>query len=326
MSDWHIFRGDPKRKKQGRVKFPDPPQWRIPGATREQVLAATFRPTPPLIDAVNASIYLRRPLLITGKPGTGKSSLIYSIAEELGLGPVLKWGINSKSVLRDGLYNYDALARLQRVQETQSAKTAGPKRAAPDIDISQFLTLGALGTALGSKSAPRALLVDEIDKSDVDLPNDLLDVLDTGSFLIPELARLGEKATFPIPAQGGETVPITGGKVTFTEFPLMVMTSNGERDFPGPFLRRCVKFELIEPTEDELARIVAAHFPKLTRKDGKVSAEALALIKKFIKQRESMALATDQALNAFQVLHNAGLSFTPGEEDELLKTLFQNLG
>jgi MoxR-like ATPase len=335
MSEWRIFKGDTHKSKtvtgKRRAVFPDPPAWRVPGATRENVLAATFRPTEPLIDAVNAAIYLRRPLLVTGKPGTGKSSLIYAVARELGLGKVLKWSINSKSVLRDGLYSYDALARLQHIHEQQADKATGKtdqgKTATrSNADLSLFLTLGPLGSALASASAPRALLVDEIDKSDVDLPNDLLDVLDTGRFRIPELERLRKNEPIPIKAVDGEVIPITGGDVVFSEFPLMVMTSNGERDFPGPFLRRCVQFELDEPSRDELAGIVAAHFPTLVEKDGNVSPKALDLIGKFIQQRDSMALATDQVLNAFQVIHNSGLVFTAEEENELLKTIFQKLG
>jgi MoxR-like ATPase len=335
MSEWRIFKGEPTTSKtrttKGRVPFPEPPAWRVPGAKRERVLAATFRPTPPLIDAINAAIYLRRPLLVTGKPGTGKSSLIYKVAEELGLGNVLKWSINSKSVLRDGLYTYDALARLQYIHEQQAAGTAKPKTGTrpvrqPHADLRLFLTLGPLGSALASKAAPRALLVDEIDKSDVDLPNDLLDVLDTGRFRIPELTRMGKDVTVSIDGIDGEAIPVKGGEVVFTEFPLMVMTSNGERDFPGPFLRRCVQFDLLEPDKDELAKIVAAHFPKLANEYGVVSPKALDLIGKFITRRESMALATDQVLNAFHMIHNSGLQFSPTEEDELIKTIFQKLG
>src|SRR5580698_8119416 len=115
MSDWRIYKGAQTASRTKKT-FPNPPAWRVPGSKRDEVLAATFQPTEPLIDAINAAIYLRRPLLVTGKPGTGKSSLIYSVAKELGLGPVLKWSISSKTVLRDGFYSYDALARLQDIQ------------------------------------------------------------------------------------------------------------------------------------------------------------------------------------------------------------------
>jgi MoxR-like ATPase len=336
MNDWHIFRGTTDagkkssraRSKPPKPSFPPAPPWRVPGESRAQILAATFRPNPDLIDAVNAAIYLRRPLLITGKPGTGKSSLIFAVARELDLGPVLSWPINSRSILREGLYNYDALARLQRIQELHAKR----KPDAPDIipepddlqEMKLFLTLGPLGSALASTTGPRALLVDEIDKSDVDLPNDLLNVLDTGRFEIPELRRLGQVPVTINTADHG-SVTITGGEVSFTEFPLVVMTSNGERDFPAPFLRRCVQFDLGEPTPEELAQIVAAHFPQLTT-DSELSAEAKRLVGKFVARRAEIALATDQLLNAIHVLHNAERTFTEKDEDVLLKTLFQKLG
>src|ERR1700676_4238916 len=98
--DWRIFTGA-KDAPVNDKPFPQAPPWRVPGAARERVLASTFRATQPLTDAVNAAIYLRRPLLVTGKPGSGKSSLIFAVAAELGLDKVLTWPINSRSVLRD---------------------------------------------------------------------------------------------------------------------------------------------------------------------------------------------------------------------------------
>jgi MoxR-like ATPase len=346
MSDWRIFTGE--KNSTGTTSFPPPPPWRVPGAARERVLASTFRPTAELIDAVNASIYLRRPLLITGKPGSGKSSLIYAVASELNLGSVLTWPINSRSALRDALYSYDALGRLQRIQERQglqgtrkksaaksnAAQQSGAKQSTDEgQEIGLFLTLGPLGTAVAS-GGRRALLVDEIDKSDVDLPNDLLNVLDTGHFKIDELRRLGRDPAaeaINVTDAEGRSVPVRNGEIAFTEFPFVVMTSNGERDFPAPFLRRCVQFELAEPTAVELRRIVRAHFPAMGEDDAdlrdlKNPASPDGLLAKFIARRNEMPLSTDQLLNAVHVLRNAGSTFTPAEEDTLLKTLFQKLG
>ena len=323
MDDWKIFTGSIVGETTHKT-FPPPPPWRVPGQAREQVLAATFRPTPPLIDAVNAAIYLRRPLLITGKPGGGKSSLIYAVARELKLGRVLNWPINSRSTLREALYTYDAMSRLQFIQERQALNAAADK--VPDFtdDIGLFITLGPLGTALASSRGPRALLVDEIDKSDVDLPNDLLNVLETGHFTIPELRRLADKAV-EIADQEGKKLPITAGEIAFSEFPFVVMTSNGERDFPAPFLRRCVQFDLPEPTGEELRDIVLAHFERVDAADLDL-ANRDSLLSKFIEKRNELQLSTDQLLNATHMLQHSGTTFSSSEQEALLKTLFQKLG
>src|SRR5262249_15133431 len=164
----------------------------------------TYQSTPEEVELVNAALYLRRPLLVTGKPGTGKSTLVNAVAYELGLGPVLSWSITSRSTLQEGLYRYDAIARLQQAslvdrlrqsgQEGRTTETDQDDRdtesAANDpTDIGQFIRLGPLGTALLPAERPRALLIDEIDKSDIDLPNDLLHVFEEGRFEIPELVR-----------------------------------------------------------------------------------------------------------------------------------------
>jgi MoxR-like ATPase len=322
MSDWRIFTGD-KNAGNGRKAFPPPPPWRVPGAVRERVLASTFQPTPDLIDAVNAAIYLRRPLLITGKPGSGKSSLIFAVAEELGLGNVLSWPINSRSTLREALYTYDALARLQFIQERQAKKASKEPEAAQTDDMGPFITLGPLGTAVASNTGPRALLVDEIDKSDVDLPNDLLNVLDTGHFAIPELRRFASKSV-NVSNSEGETIAVNGGEIAFSEFPFVVMTSNGERDFPAPFLRRCVQFELPEPTEKQLRGIVLAHFKTLDANDPDLTAED-GLVARFVNKRKQLPLSTDQLLNAMHVLRDSNATFSLTETETLLETLFQKL-
>jgi MoxR-like ATPase len=218
MNDWKIFTGDSNGATITKP-FPTPPAWRVPGEARERVLASTFRPTPELIDAVNAAIYLRRPLLITGKPGSGKSSLIHAVARELGLGNVLNWAVNSRSTLREALYTYDALARLQSIQMREALTGSHGTASDATEDMGLFITLGPLGTALVSKTGPRALLVDEIDKSDVDLPNDLLNVLDTGHFVIPELRRLAGRSV-SIMDSAGKGVLVNGDKVDSLSFRL----------------------------------------------------------------------------------------------------------
>jgi MoxR-like ATPase len=240
---------------------------------------------------VNAALYLRRPLLLTGQPGTGKSSLIYAVAYELGLGPVLKWSITSKATLKNGLYDYDALRRLNDIRQREAGgrKTGNAQIQAVD-DIGNYLTLGPLGAALYPTDWPRALLIDEIDKADLDLPNDLLNIFEDGEFLIPELARgSGEKVMVQVP--GLTKRPVNAdGKVVARQFPFVVLTSNNEREFPAPFLRRCIRAQMPEPTVTELSDIVASHLGLAQEKS------ATDLINSFDKDK--INLATDQLLNA----------------------------
>lgn len=294
--DWKIFLGEKDiSPHEGLDRLPPPPPWRFartedpigpPSADldldAERGRAEPFQPSDPMILAVNTALYLRRPLLLTGKPGTGKSTLISKVAQELKLGPVLKWAISSRSTVRGGIYEYDAVGRLQ---------------AGKDVDppVESYLTLGALGTALVAEGRPRALLIDEIDKSDLDFANDLLNVIEDGTFDIPELQRLG-KAEATVRDGTGKRRVIKDGRITCTHFPFVVMTSNGEREFPPPFLRRCVRLSIEPPTQAELTAIVEAHLH--TYLDEAKRTEIAAMIKAFDSDRQQYDLATDQLLNA----------------------------
>ena len=245
-----------------------------------------------VIDAVNAAIYLRRPLLVTGNPGSGKSSLAYAIAYELNLGPVLSWAINARSNLQEGLYRYDAIARLQDANQNE------------EQPLGSYIKLGALGTAFLPSRLPRVLLIDEIDKSDINLPNDLLNIFEEGEFEIPELVRRSKKdtETFTVQTQDKNLdVEIKGGRISCYAFPIVVMTSNGEREFPPAFKRRCLRVRMPDPEKAALERIVIAHFgeEKFNQKKDTID----KLIKHFdSKTGEANKKATDQLLNTIYVL------------------------
>ncbi|MFF0480117.1 AAA family ATPase [Streptomyces sp. NPDC004435] len=349
---WWIYRGTGRPLADIRLAdiLPPPPGWRnfdggpvlppVPAESAETdrrlgvVGRATPRQNPHDIDLINTALLLRRPLLVTGRPGIGKSTLAYLVARELGLGRVLHWGITSRSTLRSGLYEYDAIGRAQAslgarqpapapVPAQQSGTPArapegGGPAAAPRIG--DFVRLGPLGTALLPYELPRVLLIDELDKSDIDLPNDLLHVLENGSYDIPELVRArhqeGRARVFTDDPDG--TAPVADGLVRCRAFPFVVITSNGERQFPAAFLRRCVRLDVSPPREDQLAAMIAAHFRD---QDGRHE----AMIQKFMERsREHGGLAADQLLNAVY-LRSAGVRDDDETWGELLDALWRRL-
>jgi len=182
--------------------------------------------------AVNSAITLERPLLIKGEPGTGKTVLAHEIAKGLGA-PLIEWNVKSTTKAQQGLYEYDAVARLRDSQ-------LGDDRV---HDIKNYINKGKMWEAFESDVRP-ILLIDEIDKADIEFPNDLLHELDKMSFSVYE----------------------TGETVTAKQRPIIIITSNNEKDLPDAFLRRCFFHYIQFPDEETMADIVKVHFPDLKQR------------------------------------------------------------
>ncbi|MGW2889180.1 AAA family ATPase [Streptomyces griseoruber] len=322
---WELFTGDgrPHRARPDEEawrRIPGPPPWRTQDADEPPV----FDLPDGLAVAVNAALHLRRPLLLTGAPGSGKSTLAKLVAHELELGPLLRWHITSKSTLTDGLYQYDALGRLHAVQSRPDRPTG--KGGAPEgdtvsvsDDVARFVTLGPLGTALASRRI-RAVLIDEIDKSDLDLPGDLLNVMENGHFTIPVLERADGGPFTVRGADHGLYDVAENGTVSLDleHFPVIVFTSNRERTFHAPFLRRCVRFEMPTASETALIRIVAAHLP-----DPAAATAEHEAIAEFARRVESGdQLAVNQLLEFVYLVSGADSD----ARAELRRTILQDLG
>ena len=193
---------------------------------------ASYVATEDLMTAVNAAVTLERPLLVKGEPGTGKTLLAQEVATSLGR-PYFEWHVKSTSKAQHGLYEYDAVSRLRDSQ-------LGDPRVG---DIKNYIRRGMLWEAFASPS-PAVLLIDEIDKADIEFPNDLLRELDRMEFSVYE----------------------TGETVATEHRPLVIITSNNEKELPDAFLRRCFFHYIRFPDADTMARIVEVHFPGLKKR------------------------------------------------------------
>jgi MoxR-like ATPase len=193
---------------------------------------ANYIASSPLVDAVNCAIALERPLLVKGEPGTGKTVLAQHVAEGLGM-PLLTWHIKSTSKAIEGLYVYDTVQRLN-----DSRFGTG------DVaDIRRYIKLGPLGRAFAAPER-QVLLIDEVDKADLEFPNDLLRELDEMRFTILE----------------------TNEEIAAKERPVVIITSNNEKELPDAFLRRCIFYFIEFPDVNLMRQIVAVHHPHLDAK------------------------------------------------------------
>ena len=187
--------------------------------------------TPDLMLAVNAAITLQRPLLIKGEPGTGKTMLAEEVAGALGV-PLLQWHIKSTTKAQQGLYEYDAVSRLRDSQ-------LGDEKVK---DISNYIVKGVLWQAF-DQGKPSVILIDEVDKADIEFPNDLLRELDRMEFHVYETRQTVRAAVRPI----------------------VIITSNNEKELPDAFLRRCFFHYIKFPDKETMGRIVDVHFPNLKK-------------------------------------------------------------
>lgn len=241
-----------------------------------------YLPSMALVEAVNTAIYLERPLLVMGEPGCGKTCLARAVAYELGNLPYFSWHIKSTSSARDGLYFYDAVRRLHDSQLASSCVADINEAAKRVADPMNYVRFGPLGQAFQSEQRP-VVLIDEIDKADIDFPNDLLLELDEKRF----------------------TIDVTGSSVVSIFPPIVFVTSNDEKELPNAFLRRCLYFYIEFPTAEQLSAIVHAHIPSLPPPVMHAAVERFMEIRTAMQNdgsRSSKRISTSELLDWVRVL------------------------
>lgn len=268
-----------------------------PGELDAQGKSATpYLPSPDLVEAVNLALYLERPLLLKGEPGCGKTQLARAVAYELNLN-FEAWYVKSTSRARDGLYTYDAVGRLRDAQLAASNRLT-PEEKQRIENPSTYVRWGPLGRAF-QHATRTVVLIDEIDKADIDFPNDLLLELDERRFVVEE----------------------TGQEISAKVAPLVFVTSNDEKDLPDAFLRRCLFHYVKFPSSQRLAEIMRALFP--TASDVLMT----KAVSRFLELREEMRkdkgeagkkVSTSELIDWFRVLQRY-------PQDEVLSKLDKTL-
>jgi MoxR-like ATPase len=333
--DWRVFTGEGRNserlKRYDKVRELAPP-WRDYSRKPEEldkyradsfVLDINDTKDEKVINLINAAIYLQKPLLVKGPAGVGKSSIAYAIANQLNLGKVIVWPITSRSTVKDALYRYEILRHLATI----TTKPIGNDNR--NAKLGEFFTLKQLGAALvatGETNRPRVLLIDEIDKADIDLPNDLLHILEYGRFRIDEWTQENDNLKVRNFENNKfiENAVDEDGWVNARKYPIIVMTSNGEREFAAPFLRRCITIELGIPDSEKLEKIIRRHYKewiKLKPESESVLDNAIEKLIPIFDERNRanprVGLPTDKLLGAVHMfLNNAD-----NNDNNLLKTL-----
>lgn len=238
-----------------------------------------YIPDPYLVQAVNLAISLEKPLLVDGEPGCGKTSLAQAVATELGL-PLVIWEVRSSSRVQDGLYTFDAVARLH---DAQMGSLTFDKLERKHLDPMNYVKLGPLGTAFASDTKT-VLLIDEIDRTDEDFQIDLLKVLEHEAFIIEE------GVNYAIRAQNR---------------PIVFITINGSKELSGRFARRCIYHYIKFPDEKMLFEIVKAHFPSSQLQLVQATIKRFLVIRHSVINRDPALrdkVGIDSLLNWFHIL------------------------
>lgn len=232
---------------------------------------ADYLSDPGLEAAVNCALALQKPLLVRGEPGTGKTLLAEALARSLDT-ELIRWSIKSTTKAEEGLYTYDAVARLYDSRFGDRDVT----------DISEYIRLGPLGRAFEADRRV-VLLIDEIDKADIEFPNDLLHELDRMAFVIRE----------------------TGREVVAAHRPAVVITSNNEKELPDPFLRRCVFHYLDFPEPEFMQRILDVHHPRLEQEIARQALEVFYALREIPMRKKP---STSELIDWIAALKAAGLA------------------